>query len=191
MPRDRGQTDQSQRVHTGHLLGVWPAVPICRTIRKRGLHTRVCGMFDGLAAAALAERAIASCLPMPGCVAELAEIRAIAAAGSMCRGATMRAKIVVKRPSSLLLHALTTSEGVRDWVASGSEVSRPVSSVRSACKSCDMLIDSSCCGTVVLHSRAECPIFLHSLHSRKGRLLVLCLWPACLQGAQYFVQSVW
>ncbi len=73
-------------------------------------------------------------------------------------------KIVAKRPSSLLLHALTTSEGVRDWVASSSEVSRLYSSVRSLCKSCDMLIDSSCCGTVGLHSRAKCPIFLHSLH---------------------------
>ena len=84
------------------------------------------------------------------------------------------AQIVVKRSSSLLLHALTTYEGERDWVTSGSDVSRLYSSVRSACKSCDMLIDSSCCGTVGLHSHAECTTFFHLLHSREGHLLRLC-----------------
>ena len=59
---------------------------------------------------------------------------------AMCRELQC-AQIVVKWSSSLLLHALTTYPGGRDWVASGSDVSRLYSSVRSACKSCDMLID--------------------------------------------------
>jgi hypothetical protein len=59
---------------------------------------------------------------------------------AMCRELQC-AQIVVKWSSSLLLHALATYPGGRDWVASGSDVSRLYSSVRSACKSCDMLID--------------------------------------------------
>ena len=85
---------------------------------------------------------------------------------AMCRGATMCANcgqmVII-----LVAHALTTYAGGRDWVASGSDVSRLYSSVRSACKSCDMLIDSSCCGTVGLHSHAECTtFFIYCTHGR-------------------------
>ena len=59
-------------------------------------------------------------------------------------------------------------------------------------KSCDMLIDSSCCGTIGLHSReegrTECPTCLHLLHARKGHLLVLFL--ACLLAERRVLRTV-